>query len=338
MGKLNIKKLVLNNFRSFKGRHEISFNSNGLCIILGPSGSGKSNILVGLAYAMGYCPYPAKDLQCWLTEDPFSVELHLQHGPDSIVLTRGGGKVSLDINGDKVKGGAKAVEERLDQICGVGAELREAITYRDQIEPKSFIHMKDSEIKEFLTTVLGLHKLEKEVEVVTKKVGELLNKLEVDCHQLASWERDAAADLVQPSVPQKEDTQELELFVSNLESSLNDKAARLKDVEEQIKETRTKLRADCESAMAVELTKAKALQEEASSILLTPPPVADTTELEEAQRAVAECAEHIALINANDAMRRTEIKFKTKPNDCKRCTIRSNRSCERLTTQKNNSV
>ena len=49
--KLIIHKIILENFKSFKGRHEIGFFKN-FTVVMGPNGSGKSNILDALCFTL----------------------------------------------------------------------------------------------------------------------------------------------------------------------------------------------------------------------------------------------------------------------------------------------
>ena len=49
---LKITKLVLENFKSFEGRHEIGLFQN-FTVVMGPNGSGKSNIIDALSFALG---------------------------------------------------------------------------------------------------------------------------------------------------------------------------------------------------------------------------------------------------------------------------------------------
>ena len=49
---MKIQFLELNNFKSFKGKCTISFNS-GLTVITGLNGTGKSNIINGVNFALG---------------------------------------------------------------------------------------------------------------------------------------------------------------------------------------------------------------------------------------------------------------------------------------------
>ena len=58
---MKIKFLELNNFKSFKGKCTISFNS-GLTVITGSNGTGKSNIINGVNFALGKCEAEAKHL------------------------------------------------------------------------------------------------------------------------------------------------------------------------------------------------------------------------------------------------------------------------------------
>src|SRR5271165_701018 len=106
MSQVRLQKLVLKNFRSFLGEHEVEFPSSGLVLLDGESGHGKSTLLLAIAYALGYCPYSAKDLQCWQTEEPMSVELYFQLGDQAGVLHRGD-KLWLKIDGEKISGNAK---------------------------------------------------------------------------------------------------------------------------------------------------------------------------------------------------------------------------------------
>ena len=49
---LKLNKLVLENFKSFEGRHEVGYFLN-FSVVLGPNGSGKSNIIDAICFALG---------------------------------------------------------------------------------------------------------------------------------------------------------------------------------------------------------------------------------------------------------------------------------------------
>jgi len=50
--KLKLKRLIVENFKSFNGHHEIGIFQN-FSVILGPNGSGKSNIIDAICFALG---------------------------------------------------------------------------------------------------------------------------------------------------------------------------------------------------------------------------------------------------------------------------------------------
>src|ERR1035441_4995309 len=66
----------------------------------GSSGAGKSSINLGIAYALGYCPFPATELQSWLTENPMSVTLKLVTPDAELVVVRGGSGLRLGVKTD----------------------------------------------------------------------------------------------------------------------------------------------------------------------------------------------------------------------------------------------
>lgn len=49
---LKLNRLILENFKSFEGRHEIGYFQN-FSVVLGPNGSGKSNIIDAICFALG---------------------------------------------------------------------------------------------------------------------------------------------------------------------------------------------------------------------------------------------------------------------------------------------
>lgn len=197
MGRVRIRKLVLHNFRSFKGRHELEFPESGLVILRGEnrdtrgdSGAGKTNVLLAIAYAFGFCPIPVKALQCWYTDEPMLVEVYLDTADGPAILTRGA-KLTITIGGHLYKGSAKAVEAKLDELCGVQADLREALTYRSQRKPRKFLNLdlkpaeRDAAMKDFLVQVLHLEVLDKEVDRAAKALSPLESQGKVAAAQLS---------------------------------------------------------------------------------------------------------------------------------------------------------
>lgn len=185
MNRVKLKKLIIQDFRTLAGRHEIVFQDNGLVAIKGKnletggsSNSGKSNVLKALAFLFKICPHPATECQNWHTESPMLVEGVFDTNEGEVVLRRGS-ELSITVAGKKVSGAAKAVEAKLDEITGVSAPIREALTYRDQRWPKSILAMKDTELKKFLTQVLGLEALEADVAAAGKRVQAAMDQVEL---------------------------------------------------------------------------------------------------------------------------------------------------------------
>lgn len=153
------------------------FPERGLVLISGKdsqtaesSGTGKTSIFLGIAYALNILPTgtTAASLQSWLTDDKMQVELGFVDGS----VIRRGRENSFTTNEVKVSG-AKAVKEALDKYIGSDSEILQALTYRSQSRPNSFVGMEPASKLEFLAGILGLGPIESAVEAAKKKVSEL---------------------------------------------------------------------------------------------------------------------------------------------------------------------
>lgn len=92
---MKIKFLELNNFKSFKGKTTISFKS-GLTLITGLNGTGKSNIIDGINFALG--KYEAKtEYLIHESETEASVKIVLIDGNGNLISIF----KTIDINGKK---------------------------------------------------------------------------------------------------------------------------------------------------------------------------------------------------------------------------------------------
>jgi len=216
MSRINLRRMVVRNFRTLKGEHEVELGDNGLVILRGPSGVGKTNILLALAYAFGYCPWSSKDLQCWYTEEAMSVEVHMDTDRGPAILTRGD-KLTLQIAEKKYKGSVKSVEDELDKLCGVNYRLREYLTYRDQYNPKKFLTMGDTELKKFLTQVLGLEGMEKEIDASVKRLTPLEKQADLDAAAVLTHKTDYDRRLLEmPAVSSPTSTDALKQKIIDL--------------------------------------------------------------------------------------------------------------------------
>jgi DNA repair exonuclease SbcCD ATPase subunit len=164
---LLLESLTLEGFGPFNEKTVISFPPNGAILIRGQmvneaisSGTGKSHIMKGVAYVLGYCDVPATELKGWDSKK-FSAVLALRDTTtgDTYSVSRSP-SLSVSVNGVAVTGTATASEQKLQEILKLPKELRSALTYRAQREKGAFLNNTDSQNKEFFTTLLGLDKLE----------------------------------------------------------------------------------------------------------------------------------------------------------------------------------
>lgn len=180
---VRLQWLKLRAFRSFAEEAKVEFPPNGLLLIRGknlsnqdPSGTGKSTVMLAVAYALDICPFPATELQSWLTEEPMQVQLGLDTPEGPVVISRGK-KNSLKV-GKKTVTSAKAIAEELRRIFGLDSETLRAITYRAQNTQGLFLSLGDSKKKEFLTRLLGLTNIEMAVDKAEERIKSLKPALE----------------------------------------------------------------------------------------------------------------------------------------------------------------
>ncbi len=174
---IRLKRLELENFRSFYGSTVVDFPEKGLLLIRGASldhgdssGSGKSSLLLAISYALGICPLPATALTSWGAEGPMRVSLVLQIGEAEAIITRGskGQNVNLD-NGTLITG-AEGMKTWLRETLGLVPDVLAAITYRVQGTRGVFLSMTDADKKEFLSGLLSLGVIENAIEQAEEKL------------------------------------------------------------------------------------------------------------------------------------------------------------------------
>jgi DNA repair exonuclease SbcCD ATPase subunit len=194
-------------FRSFVEPSSFDFPPRGLYGIRGrnadtggSSGAGKSSINLGIAYALGYCPFPATELQSWLTDKPMSATLKLTTPDAGLVVTRGVSGLRLGMRTSEgtteLKG--RAAEAELTKRLGLSPAMLSALTYRAQRSDGTFLSKTNVEIQEFLTAVLGLEVYEqaillsaKNIKTFEDRLQQVQGKLEVLTTQLREARRQA---------------------------------------------------------------------------------------------------------------------------------------------------
>jgi hypothetical protein len=161
-----LKKLTLENFGPFLGKHEIEFPNSGLTLLRGlvtetgdGSGAGKTYLLNALSFLFGGCPFPSTEIQNWYTDEEPRAEAVLATDEGEITVTRYKGlTVKTPKHPKGVKG--KLAEPVLDDIFGMSEKIRALCTYRGQKKPGIFIAMSDPQKKQFLSDLLDLERYE----------------------------------------------------------------------------------------------------------------------------------------------------------------------------------
>lgn len=171
--------LTLSNYRSFVEECNVEFPENGLVSLNGKnldtgggSGSGKSNLLNAIAFALGFAPLSFTDFQSWYSDKTPLITLELKTDLGPVIITRGK-TLKLIVNEVEVPGSVAQKEAKIDEIFGMNAEFRKLLTYRGQRQAGSFLSMTDSKKKEFLMQILGLDKFEEALEIGAKNVARL---------------------------------------------------------------------------------------------------------------------------------------------------------------------
>jgi DNA repair exonuclease SbcCD ATPase subunit len=187
LSKVRLKKIQIQSFRSFVSA-EIDFPETGLVLIRGenpetgdPSGSGKSSLLLAIAYVLDILPpeFPATELQSWNSDLPMQVALTLEIDGKLYVFGRGRKTYIKGEDDAEPTTGSKAVAERQKALLGFAPSIVQALTYRAQNTPGLFLNLDPADKSEFLTSVLDLGAIEDAVDKAEKRLSELDVKLTV---------------------------------------------------------------------------------------------------------------------------------------------------------------
>lgn len=224
---IRLKWLKLKAFRSFAEEARIDFPDSGLVLIRGISGSGKSTVLLAIAYALDMCPFPASELQAWNTDADMQVQVGFNTSQGEVIINRGK-KNSLKI-GDVTVTGAKAIAEGIRKLFGLDLETLQAITYRPQDTGGLFLGLTDGEKKDFLTRILGLDTIEKAVDASEAQVKMLTPLVLSEEQSIAQLESELAVLLTQ-TVPEETSYGELVMERNYVEGELMGVDAQIKAV------------------------------------------------------------------------------------------------------------
>lgn len=158
---IRLKSLKLKNFRSFE-EAEVSFPETGLVRLHGlntetggGSAVGKTNLILGVLFALECCPLPATALRrkgC----DEFWSEVALTKGDQTLTVRKGSTSFAV-VDGQKVQGAA-AIKKALSGFIEIDPSVLEAVSYKEQREGSTFLSLSDDEKKEFLSLAVPMMK------------------------------------------------------------------------------------------------------------------------------------------------------------------------------------
>jgi hypothetical protein len=308
MTKVRLLGVSMKNIRSVL-ETELCFPENGLVGIRGTnidtggsSGSGKSTVILGATYALGYANFPATHLKSWLTENPLQVTAKLSIDDANVQLARGK-TTSLQEGEGKPVTGATAVNKRLGELLGLTPELLRALTYRPQGGKSAFLTMDDASKKDFLGSVIPmLEKFEEEAERATERSKEAVfvaqqkaDHYAAGLAQLNLIESEIGELVLQDLAPLETANNETWATSSRLKEVLSTKRWELANAHELWLQAQDAL-------SAVKVEGASALEAEGAAIMdEAPPPAKDLSGL---VARGEECARRWAAAKARDEGRR----------------------------------
>jgi len=170
--------IEISGFRSFSEKEIVHFpqSKRGAILINGKykdgttsSGSGKSSILMAMAFALGFCDVPSTELKSWYGKK-INIRLRLTDGTNIYDIVRDP-KLKLMVNEAPYEGTSAGAKEKLDEIMRSSPELVKALTYRPQRERGVFLTNTDAKNKEFLTKILKLDEIEAAVDLFAAEMS-----------------------------------------------------------------------------------------------------------------------------------------------------------------------
>ena len=179
---LKITKLILENFKSFEGRHEIGLFQN-FTVVMGPNGSGKSNIIDALSFALGMNNHflRTKNLKDLISKSNLSQKKNcsvecffIENNKNEIIFKRNitsQGTSQYFFNGNKIS--AEDYFEKLEKRK-IPTKTMFFILSQGAIDS---IFSKKNKICETIELLSGSFKYKKEYEELITKITDLDNEI-----------------------------------------------------------------------------------------------------------------------------------------------------------------
>lgn len=228
------KKLVLKNFKSHVNT-EVEFHK-GTTIILGDNGAGKSSIFEGINFAL-YKKYNTKSLNDLINTkaNSMSVELSFLAGGKEYQVRRTRSQkkstaelfVLKDDNYDSIVSGDKEVNNYIEELLEIDADLFLNAIYIKQGEIDSLVTQKASERKKNISKLLRLENLE----ISYKNIANVISNYELKRNQINSLIDDNFQD------NKKELVKECKILQNNFDAQ----NIKLESLQQEIKKNKEKI-------------------------------------------------------------------------------------------------
>ena len=233
------KKLVLKNFKSHINT-EVEFHK-GTTIILGDNGAGKSSIFEGINFAL-YKKYNTKSLNDLINTkaNNMSVELSFLAGGKEyqVKRTRSQKKSTAELfvlkndSYDSIVSGDKEVNNYIEELLEIDADLFLNAIYIKQGEIDSLVTQKASERKKNISKLLRLENLE----ISYKNIANVISNYELKYTQLRSLINDNIIDNKDILIAEKDSLQNQ---FNEKSQSLNVLQGQISDIKDKVDEQNT---------------------------------------------------------------------------------------------------
>lgn len=180
---LKLKCLKIKGIGRFLEEQTILFDALGRFVQLGglnnntkgSSGAGKSTVFMALDYLFGVSDRPSTVLKCrYSPDDPIIIDALFEYNGKDLRIIRGK-KLSIQYgNDDPVIGSSSITEEELDKIIGMDRKLFRKLYHKRQKEGGFFLKMAPKEMNDFMTGALGHNTTKKSLEIIEKRLTEIV--------------------------------------------------------------------------------------------------------------------------------------------------------------------
>lgn len=182
---LKLESISFNNFRSIRNG-QVVFPENGILLLRGKSGAGKSSVGLGIAYALDFCPFSATDLVTRGQKNG-GVELKLS-GTETIVRKKQGSTFGSLTSSKEIQSKIK------ETFKGVDSDIIRALTYNQQNDQTDFLTLDSSKRYDVLFSLFPeLKKLAEEGDKASITHAEILkenNSAELNISFLEKQQKD----------------------------------------------------------------------------------------------------------------------------------------------------